>query len=198
MGTGFSTYDLNPVNGGVMKLLLLSLCSGVLSYLSVSLPHLLSIRFSVSDDMLFVLPGVLFGLFILVPLVEIETHRAMRRIGLLLLSIVAWYVAVSIGIQLLPLLRQTPILSCGVSGVIGAFLLALISRYLVPLKVGLSSVLLAAGVGFLGGCIIGLAFKLPRASMASELFFFLGFLFWHCNVAFALFSRRAPLNSKAG
>ncbi|MDJ0783308.1 MAG: hypothetical protein QNJ22_15130 [Desulfosarcinaceae bacterium] len=175
-----------------MRLLLLSSTSGFLSYLSISLPHWLSPWFKVSDDSLFVLPGVLFGLFILVPLVESKEHRLLRRIGLLLFSIFAWYVAVSMGFQALPLIRQTPILSCGISGVIGVLLLALTSRYLVPVKLAQSSILIAALLGFLGGAIIGSAFKLPRASLASEVLYLLGFLFWHCSVAHALFAEGRP------
>jgi len=171
-----------------MKLLILSSISGLLSYLSVALPHLLSLQFSVSDDTLFIFPGVLFGLFILVPLVEDRKHRLMRRISVLLLSIVAWYVAVSLGLKALPLIKQSPVLSCAVSGVIGVLLLAVASRYLIPVKIRPASIVNAACAGFLGGCIIGLAYQLPRASMASEAFYFLGFLSWHCSVALTLFS----------
>lgn len=177
-----------------MRLLILSFISGALSYLSVSLPHFLASRFDISDDMLFFLPGVLFGIFILVPLVKKTNYRALRWFGLLIFSVGAWYVAVSIGIQILPLVKQTPILSCGISGSIGVLLLATTSRYLVPVKFNVSSILTALLVGFLGGCIIGMAVKQPRASLASESLYFIGFLFWHCSVAASLFGRLRNAN----
>jgi hypothetical protein len=169
-----------------MKLLILSCVSGVLSYLSVSLPHFLSSR---SDDVLFFLPGVLFAVFILAPLVKDTNYIALRWLGLLIFSVGAWYTAVSSGIQVLPLVKQTPILSCGISGSIGVLLLAAGSRYLVPWKFDASSIFIAVLVGFLGGSIIGMAVRQPRASLASESLYFIGFLFWHCSVALSLFRR---------
>lgn len=172
-----------------MRLAILAFISGVLSYLSVSLPHFLAPWFDISDDALFLLPGVIFGIFVLVPLVKKSTARVLRWIGLLVFSIGAWFVAVSIGIQLLPLVKQAPILSCGISGSIGALLLAAASRHLVPFNFYMSSILMALFVGFLGGGIIGMAFSQPRASPVGESLYFIGFLFWHCGVAVSLFGR---------
>lgn len=172
-----------------MRLLILSFTSGMLSYLSVSLPHFLGSRFAVSDDMLFFLPGVLFALFVLLPLVNKTKYRVLRWFGLLAFSLAAWYMAVTIGIQMLPLVKQSPILSCAVGGSIGVLVLAAASRYLVPVKFKTASILTAITVGFIGGCLIGMAVKQPRASMASETFYFIGFLFWHCSVAVSLFGR---------
>ena len=73
-------------------------------------------------------------------------------------------------------------------------LLAAASRYLVPVKFKASSILTAVIVGFIGGCIIGMAVKQPRASLASESFYFIGFLFWHCSVAVSLFGRLQNTN----
>ena len=179
-----------------MRLLILACVSGALSYLSVSLPHLLASHFALSDDVLFFLPGVLFGLFVLVPLVKDINYRALRRFGLLILSVGAWYAAVSTGIQVLPLVKQTPIASCGISGSVGVLLLALGSRYLVPWKFEPSSIFIAAFVGFLGGAIIGMALRQPRASLSSEFFYLLGFLFWHCSVAWSLFGKPSMETTK--
>ena len=132
-----------------MRLLVLACISGTLSYLSISLPHFLAFKFSLSDDVLFFLPGVLFGLFILVPLVKTTNCRALRWLGLLIFSVGAWYAAVATGIQVLPLVKQAPIVSCGISGSIGVLLLAAGSRYLVPWKFQPSSIAAAALVGFL-------------------------------------------------
>ena len=90
-----------------MRLLILSCISGVLSYLSVSLPHFLASWFDISDDALFLLPGVIFGILVLLPLVKKTNYRALRWFGLLIFSIGAWFVAVSIGIQVLPLSLET-------------------------------------------------------------------------------------------
>ena len=179
-----------------MRLLILSCISGVLSYLSVSLPHFLASWFDISDDALFLLPGMIFGILVLVPLVKKSNYRVLRWLALLIFSIGAWFMAVSIGIQVLPLVKQTPILSCGISGSIGVLLLAAASRYLVPFNFYVSSILIALIVGFLGGSIIGLAFSLPRASLASEFLYFIGFLSWHCGVAVSLFGRPRAINEE--
>ena len=180
----------------VMRLLILSCISGVLSYLSVSLPRFLAPHFDISDDILFFLPGVLFGAFILMPLVKATTYTGLRRIGLLGFSVLAWYTAASVGIQVLPLVHQASILSGGISGVIGVLFLAAASRYLIPFKFDGSSILLALLAGFLGGCVIGLAIRQPRTSVSGEACYFLGFLLWHCSVAMSLFGRlKAPAKS---
>ena len=170
-----------------MRLVILSSISGLLSYLSVSLPHLLSTWLTISDDAFFIFPGLFFGAFILAPRVKTGNYRALRRVGLLIFSVVAWYAAAMVGFQVLPLVGRMAMLSCGVSGIIGVLLLASASRYLVPLRPNLSSFLALLAAGFLGGAVIGLAFVQPKASLASELLYFFGFLLWHCGVGLALF-----------
>ena len=184
-----------PIISGVkivkisMRLFILSFISGLLSYLSVSLPHLLSTWFNLSDDAFFILPGLFFGVFILAPRVIDANHRVLRCVGLVIFSVGAWYAAVTVGFQVLPLVHQLAILSCGISGSVGVLLLIAASRYLVPLKLSFSSLLIALFVGFIGGGIIGMAHVQTRTSVASELLYFFGFLFWHCGVAAALFGR---------
>ena len=185
------------------RLFVLSCISGLLSYLSVALPHFLSTWFNLSDDAFFILPGLFFGLLILAPRVKKTNHRALRCAGVVVFSIGAWYVAVTVGFQVLPLVHQTTMLSCGISGVIGVLLLIAASRYLVPLHFKASSFLIALLVGFIGGGIIGMALGQPRTSLAGESFYFIGFLFWHCGVAMAFFGRTPTtgnsrlLNTKA-
>jgi hypothetical protein len=179
-----------------MRLFILSFISGLLSYLSVSLPHLLSTWFNLSDDAFFILPGLFFGVFVLAPRVKKKAnYRALRCVGLLIFSIGAWYVAVTVGFQVLPLVHQLAMLSCGISGSIGVVLLIAASRYLVPLNFSISSILIALLLGFIGGGIIGMALVQPQTSVASEIFYFVGFLFWHCGVAAALFSG-SPITGK--
>ncbi len=172
-----------------MRLFILSFISGLLSYLSVSLPHLLSAWFNLSDDAFFILPGLFFGMLVLAPRVNNAKFRALRRVGLLIFSLGAWYVAVTVGFQVLPWVHQLAMLSCGISGSIGVLLLIAASRYLVPLNLSVSSLLIALLVGFIGGGIIGMALVQPRTSLSSELLYFFGFLFWHCGVAWALLGR---------
>jgi len=172
-----------------MRLFILSCISGLLSYLAVSLPHWLSSWFNLSDDAFFILPGLFFGVFVLAPRVKSANHRALRRVGLLILSVGAWYVAVTVGFQVLPLVHQLAILSCGISGSIGVLTLMAASRFLVPVTFSISSFVTALLVGFIGGGIIGMALVQPRSSLASEFLYFIGFLFWHCGVAAALFGR---------
>jgi hypothetical protein len=186
-----------------MRLFILSCLSGVLSYLAVALPRYLTTWLDLSDDAFFLFPGLFFGLFVLVPLVEHTIHRALRCAGLLMFSVGAWYVAVAVGFQVLPLVDQLPAVSCGISGSIGVLLLTAASRYLVPMHFKASSFLIALLVGFIGGSIIGMALTQPRTSLAGESLYFIGFLSWHCGVATALFGRertsasRRSLNAKA-
>jgi hypothetical protein len=120
-----------------MHILKRSPISGFLSYLSVSLPRFLADRYAVSDDLLFLFPGLLFGIFILLPLARPFAHRGIRRAALIIGSVAAWYVAVSIGIQVLPAAVQ----SCGFSGCIGVVILAATSRTIIPVPLDLVSAL---------------------------------------------------------
>jgi hypothetical protein len=179
-----------------MKLFILSFISGLLSYFSVSLPRFFDSQFGLSDDALFYLPGILFAVFILIPLIKTPHLRILRSVTLLALSIAAWYVAASIGIQVLPFFKKTAFLSIGISGSIGVLCLAIASKYLIPIRVKSSSLIIALWVGFLGGCILGLAIVQPRASLGGELLYLVGFIFWHCGVAFSLFWSRRITDKK--
>lgn len=178
-----------------MRIFYLSLISGFLSYLSVSLPRLLSRLYPLSDDVLLLFPGLLFCLFILWPLAKDSSHRGFRWAGLIVASVTAWYIAVSIGIQALPMSERTPVISVGLSGSVGVLILSVTSRYLVPINIKLASTLSALLVGFIGGCIIGMAVAQPRGSLAGESLYLVGFVFWQMSVAVALFHRSASLKT---
>ena len=180
-----------------MHLFKRSLISGFLSYISVSLPHFLADWYAVSDDLLFLFPGLLFGIFILLPLARPFAHRGIRRAALIMGSVAAWYVAVSIGIQVLPAAAQSPVLSCGFSGCIGVAILAATSRAIISVPLDLVSALNALLAAFLGGCVIGLAVAQPRASLVGESLYLIGFVFWQTSVAFFLF-RKAEASRKTG
>jgi hypothetical protein len=171
------------------RLLVLSLLSGVLSYLSVSLPRMLEHRYPISDDAFWFFPGVFFGVFLLLPLASRSTQRELRWVGLMIISVVAWLIAVSVGFQVLPLTTDLPILSCGLSGSIGALILAVGSRTLIPIRSTRPSVFSALFSGFVGGCFIGWALSLPRGSVAGECLYLIGFLTFQSGVALALFRR---------
>jgi len=171
------------------RLLLLSLLSGMLSYLAVSLPRLLADRHLLSDDAFFFFPGVLFGVFLLLPQTRCSNKRLLRWTGLMICSVVAWFIAVSVGFQVLPLTTDLPVLSCGVSGSVGALILAVGSRTLIPIPITRQSVLTALFTGFVGGCIFGWALSSPRGSVAGEILYLIGFLSWQTGVALSLFRR---------
>ena len=73
-----------------MHILNRALISGFLSYLSVSLPRILARRYAVSDDLLFLFPGLLFGIFILLPLAGPSARRGIRQAALIMGSVAAW------------------------------------------------------------------------------------------------------------
>lgn len=180
-----------------MRLLLLSCLSGVFSYISVALPHMLSDWHDISDDRFFYLPGVLFAVFVLLPLARESNRPLLRWIGLMAVSVTAWFIAVSVGFQVLPLANQATVLACGVSGSVGAAILSVGSRYLVPVDVTVKALLRTVIAGFLGGCIIGLAITQPRASLYSECLYFAGFIIWQSSIAMSIFYRREPIQKGA-
>ena len=182
--------------GKDMQMLYRSLISGFLSYLSVSLPRVLPERYAISDDVLFLFPGLLFGVFILVPLKMYAPPSGIRRAIVLVCSATAWYIAVAIGLQALPLAAQSPAIACGLSGSVGVAILAGTSRLIVPVHIPFRAVLIALLVGFLGGGLIGLAVAQPRASLSGEGLYLLGFIFWQTSVAHALFREAATLSKK--
>jgi hypothetical protein len=170
-------------------LLIRSFLSGALSYLSVLLPHFLGSHLPLSDDEVFFLPGMLFGLLILVPLARKDAYRIGRWMGLVAFSTGAWYVAVTVGFRVLPMVQPFAFLSCGVSGSMGALLLAASGRLLIPWRFDASSLAIGIFAGFLGGCIFGLALQMPRASLPGEALYLAGFLIWQSSVALSLFGR---------
>ena len=178
------------------RLIALSLLSGILSYIAVSLPRMLARRQPISDDATFIFPGVLFGAILLLPLSSRSGRRVLRWAGLMIVSVGAWLIAVSVGFQLLPFTTDLPVLSCGVSGSVGALILAAGSRTLIPIQVSRQSLFAALLSGFFGGCVIGWALGLPRGSAAGECLYLIGFLAWQSGVALALFRRR-PLSGGA-
>jgi hypothetical protein len=158
----------------------------------------MSTWFTISDDAFFIFPGLFFGVFILAPHVKKGSYLTLRRACLLIFSVVAWVVAVMIGFQVLPLVGRLTMLSCAISGIIGVLLLMAASRYLVPLHLNLASFLVVIAAGFIGGAVIGLALVQPKASLASEFLYFLGFMLWHCGVGLALFgSAWADTNNRS-
>ena len=58
------------------------------------------------------------------------------------------------------------------------------------LIIGILSPVLA---GFLGGCVFGMAIIQPRASVASEGLYLIGFLFWQISVAMSIFGGQRSL-----
>ena len=54
---------------------------------------------------------------------------------------------------------------------------------------------MSAGPKSIYELIIGMAVKQPRASWASEWFYFIGFLLWHCGVALSLFGKPSIVSS---
>jgi hypothetical protein len=181
-----------------MPLVYRSIISGILSYGAIALPRLLAGRYAVSDDVFFLFPGLLFAVFILLPLPGYAAHGVIRRTCLLICSVAAWYVAVSIGIQFLPMARQSTVWTCGVSGGVGVSILAMASRTLIPIHIGGRSFLTALGVAFFGGCLIGLAVIQPRTSLAGEGLYLIGFVFWQTGVAMSLFRKAAAPKEPGG
>ena len=140
------------------------------------------------DKITFLAPGILLSIFVLIPLID-ATKRSWMRIAMsVLLSTVIWYCAYLIFLYLTVLTKWPAyILSIG-SGMAGAMLLLVVSRYLIPIqnKFTGSALRRALCYGGLSGLLIGVTAGDVDLNWWHYLFSAAGFTVFHSGISLAL------------
>lgn len=167
------------------RLLLLSLASGLLSYLGfrvglASLPEPLSLIFYFS-------PGLCFGALVLAPVASEGNGVPTRRLGLVISSALIWYIALQVAVEAWPN-NLVGIVSGTSAGVLGALLICMASQSIIPQKLSPRQIMLASLAGVVGGAAIGTVAEDWVPNWLGHLGYFSGFIVWQMGVAFALFS----------
>ncbi len=167
------------------RLLLLSLASGLLSYLGVRFqsagwPKPLGLIFFYS-------PGVFFGTLVLASRVSEDSGVWWRRIRLVIASVLIWHIALRIAVDSWPN-KLVGIVSCTSAGLLGALMICLACRFIIPQRFSLMQIMMASLAGVVGGASIGTVAENWLPSWLSAFGFVGGFFIWQMGVAFALFS----------
>jgi len=167
------------------RLLLLSLVSALLSYLAI--------RFQSAGwpkplgFILFYSPGLFFGVLVFAPMASEGSGVWWRRIRLVIASVLIWHIALRVAIGSWPN-SKLGILSCSSAGVLGALMICLACRFIIPQRLSLIQIMMASLAGVVGGAAIGSVFEVWAASRIGAVGFVGGFIIWQMGVAFSLFS----------
>lgn len=166
-------------------LLLLAFASALISYLLVfqrpgSLPEPL---FYVS----FYSPGWLFGALVLAPMESEGSRFWWRRILLVIASVLIWRIAVDVAITP-PLIQRNGIVSFASAGLLGALMIYVACRFIIPRKFSLLQILMASLAGVVSSAVMGAFANHSSTSQLEDAAFLSGFIIWQMGVAFALFS----------
>jgi len=167
------------------RLLLLSLASALLSYLGVLLrsagwPKPL-------DLILYYLPGLFFGGLVLASMVSESSGVWWRRIRVVIASVLIWHIALRVALDAWPQ-KLVGIVTCSSAGVLGALLICVASRFIIPRKFSLRQILVASLAGLVGGAPFGMITQGWLPSWGGHFSFISGFIIWQMGVAIALFS----------
>jgi len=168
------------------RLLLLSFASALLSYLgirieAVGLPEALAFIFFEYS------PGVFFGALVLASRVSEDSGVWWRRIRLVIVSALIWYIALQVAVGSWP--RQlVGIVSCSSAGLLGALMICIACRFIIPQRFSLRQIMMALLAGVVGGASIGIFSEDWLPSWVGPLGSVGGFFIWQMGVAFALFS----------
>jgi len=167
------------------RLLVLSFVSALLSHFairfqSVAWPQPLGL-------ILFYSPGLLFGVLVLVPMGGEGSGVWWRRIRLVISSVLIWHIALRVAINSWPY-TKLGILSCSSAGVLGALMICVACRYIIPQRFSLVQIVMASIAGVVGGAATGSVFEVWAVSRIGAVGSVGGFIIWQMGVAFALFS----------
>jgi len=140
------------------------------------------------DKITFLAPGLLLSVFVLIPRIN-ASQRTMIRIAMtVMLSTVIWYCAYLIFLYLTVLTKWPAYLLSIVSGIAGAMLLLVVSRYLIPIrnKFTGSALRRALFCGGLSGLLIGVSAGDVDLNWWHYLFSAAGFTVFHGGISSAL------------
>ena len=167
------------------RLLVLSFISALLSYLAIRFvgagwPKPLGL-------ILFYSPGIIFGALVLASRVSEGSGVWWRRIRLVIASVLIWHIALRVAVSSWPY-SKLGILSCSLAGVLGALMIYVACRFIIPQKSSHMQIVMASLAGVVGGAAIGSVFEVWAASRVGAVGYVGGFIIWQMGVAFALFS----------
>jgi len=167
------------------RLLLLSFISALLSYLGIRIEAL---RLSEALTIVFLeySPGVFFGALVLASRVSGDSGVWWRRVRLMIVSVLIYYVAYHIAVN--PPKHSVGIVSCSSAGLLGALMIWVACRYIIPQRLSFTQIVMASLAGVVGGAFIGMINEDWLPNWLGHLGFASGFFIWQMGVAFALFS----------
>lgn len=140
------------------------------------------------DKITFLAPGILLSVFVLIPLIDASQRTMLRIVMTVMLSTVIWYGAYLIFLYLTVLTKGPAYLLAIVSGIAGAMLLLVVSRYLIPIqnKFTGSALRRALFCGGLSGLLIGASAGDIDLNWWHYLFSAAGFTVFHGGISSAL------------
>jgi len=168
------------------RLLLLSFVSALLSYLgfrveAVGSPEALTLVFFEYS------PGVFFGALVLVPMASEGSGVWWRRIRLMIVSVLIYYIAFQIAVDPGPK-HLVGIVLYSSAGLLGALGICFACRFIIPQRLSFMQIMMASLAGVVGGASIGMISQDWLPSWGGHFSFISGFVIWQMGVAFALFS----------
>ena len=138
------------------------------------------------DRVVFLLPGILFGAFVLLPEAGGRPSKALRQTVLLVLSTAIWYLSFIVFFYGAMVSNLSNMLLSMVSGWAGGLLILLLCRLVLPAQFNAGAILLSFTFGGLGGLLIGASTLVPDNRWVGHGLSLMGFILWHAGMAAAV------------
>ena len=110
-----------------------------------------------------------------------------RCIRVVIASVLIWHIALRVAIGSWPN-ELVGIVSYTSAGLLGALMIVIACRYIIPQRFSLRQIMMASLVGVVGGASFGIVAESWVPSWLGHAGFLSGFIIWQMGVAFALFS----------
>lgn len=172
------------------RLALQAVASGVLSYAAVPLVE----RLFPGSDMGRIWPGLIFGVLVLAPEVGPGLRRNFRRALLIVLSILIYSSMVRLAVHEITEFHWRDMPACALSGFLGAVLMGLTARFILPRDIGPRQLTAAALAGAVAGSLFGLKGTFGIPSDLEVCTMVVGFVAWQTGAAWTLL--REPAGSR--
>jgi hypothetical protein len=156
--------------------------SGVLTYALVWLAGNMPEGLPLPAELFRYAPGFVFGAMVMLP----ATSGIARRIELVLACGVIWFLMFRLASKLVVDYDQSTLLACGVAGGLGAWLVSLTVKLVLPRRLSLLAMLMAFVAGILGGSLIGQGLLEPDESPLLFVLMVAGFVVWQAGVGGSL------------
>ncbi len=137
----------------------------------------------------YVLTGGIFGAFVLIPHIRSKPHRAYRAVGLVVASVLIYWVAVRLAVEQYGPLDLDYEIATVVSGIVGALLVTVATKFIAPLSVSWKLWVYSAISGLIGGLVLDFQ-GVPSPGLYQDLLAVLGYVIWQVLVCLALYFGR--------